>query len=294
MGQKFEVERFYISESRSSCLSTWHNDLAVQVYPAGHRTKTWGSEGQNQSLCYGEPAGITGKDFHKMHRERNWALCCALNGKGILHAGLSLERRQGEWVLAWYGRTDRAIIKGQGFHLPEAAYVSHLSTQAKWVGTQSHRIKDFLFSPKLSAPLHLALGLWPSSRLHIRASYCPATPLSCLSLPCAPPPLSFSQISLVLDATADIPWEQKSTACLQATGRRLLCPRQMGRRTGSWEVCLLPGEKAAALACFAAFGTMKLQFGLPVDTHRGGVIQYADIHWEDEGTSRELEFHMTL
>lgn len=27
-----------------------------------------------------------GSLFHKMHRERNWALSCALNGKGILHA----------------------------------------------------------------------------------------------------------------------------------------------------------------------------------------------------------------
>lgn len=39
---------------------------------------------------------------------------------------------------------------------------------------------------------------------------------------------------------------------------------------------------------------MKFQFGLPMDIHRGGVTQYNDIHWEDEGTSGELEFHMTL
>lgn len=84
-----------------------------------------------------------------MHRERNWALSSALNGKSILHAGVSLERIQAEWVLAWYCRTDRAIIKGQVFHPLEAAYVSHPSMQAKWVRTQSHRIKDFLLSLSL-------------------------------------------------------------------------------------------------------------------------------------------------
>lgn len=130
-----------------------------------------------------------------------------------------------QWVLAWYRRNDRPVIKGQVFHLPKASYVSHLSTWG-WVGRDPEpQVQGLLAFSDLRACLHLAPGLW-----------------------------------------------------------------LMGGRTGSWEVCLLPGEEASVLVPFTwgkgRFQCCEASVWITPDTCRGGVMP---VYWHAlEGWSGQV------
>lgn len=205
-----------------------------------------------------------------------------------------------QWVLAWYRRNDRAIMKRQVFHLPKASYVSQPSTQGQVGRDPEPQAQGLRVLSELRAHQYLAPGLWPSSRLQMRVSHRPAT--SQLVIPsCAPPHLSFPlSVFPCASCHSQLPlWT--AVHCMPVScrvGWWLPCPQQMGRRDGSWEVSLLPGEEASALAHFpwgkGYFQCWKLQFRLPLVACRGGVMRVYRQQGSMEGTSGKLEFHVAV
>lgn len=153
------------------------------------------------------------------------------------------------WVLVWYCRNDRAVIKGQVFPLPKAAYVSQPSRWGR-VGREP-RAQGFLLLSELGGCLHLAPGLGPSSRLQMRVSHRPDTPWV-VSPSCAPLNLSPSPSLSLCQVPQPASSANSSSLCILSyrVGRWLPCASQMGGRDGSWEVCLLSEGEASALTLF--------------------------------------------